>query len=636
MGMVLDQTMKIATGSHTQDCVHESCLSPSLGWLSPTRISFSKDFCPHELGAVGAVESISIKATASESLQYKGKERLGTDKRESMSEFEFAMAAFECDQNAANSKHMLAADELFFKGKLLPLYVPQFFSQGVEHCPSGQHQSEQRYASICSDTDKDMSLPLSSSSSSSCVALNYGALAPPIGKTKELIMLPTSPKTPRCSTKLRELLGLRKSKTPSFATIATSDASHGVMPTASKSCKVSSRSSSKPRSAAIESKSPLQTLSKAKRLFCRSDDGMNKVPEARSSTSEPLLLDANGSIESAPAQLVGCPVISFRPQHQAHHQQLYSNKSHTTNIAHNSSLCSSACNQFTRMQRSNRVSDHVEDPSTRVPSLLLHQQLRVLKEVKNKENHVNARSSTSCRKVAIKEDQKAALYRGSRRPILQAAAYYGGSGELSPARRSSGAMSPVGSSGHWSPGRHSAGALMSGYNTAGSSCRGSPGRHSISGAYSPGRLSLGVEPPMISSMEAGHGRLMRARSLERSSSYSPKSLQRKYDQMKAMRQREGWRPGLERSSSYNNMGSSVRVAPVLNVPRVCSINRSSKNNTCGNTHPNTNSSNGGGFGLGNLLFSTKNHGSSNRASAPKLQQSKAQLTSSCQRRDHYF
>lgn len=633
--MVLDQSIKIAAGGlHAQDCTHESCLSPSLGWLSPTRISFSKDFSPHELEAIGTVDTVSIKATANETLQYKGKERSGTDVRDSMSEFEFAMAALECDQNAMNgNKHMLAADELFFKGKLLPLYVPEFISESTEHRASGQHQSEQsRCANRCSDLDKKMIMPATSLPH---VALNYGALALSNAKTKELAVLPTSPKTPRCSTKLRELLGLKKSKQASVSSAATSHVSHDGVLASSKSGNASSKKCSKQRTAAMESKSP---LSKAKRLFCRSDDGMNKVPEARSSTSEPLLLDTCGDIDYVSGLSVGCPVISFRPQHQAHHQQLYDKMPNIMHVAHNPSLCSSSCNQIARMQRSSRVSDHVEDlPSARALPPPLHQQLRVLKEVKNNENHVNARSSTSCRKVPIKEELKPAFYRGSRRPANQMAGHYVGSGESSPARRSSGAMSPAGSSGHWSPGRHSAGALMSGYNTACSSCRGSPGRHSTSGAtscYSPGRLSLGAEPPIIRSMEVGHGRLMRARSLERSSSYSPKSLQRKYDQMKAMRQREGWRPGLERSSSYNNM-SSVRVAPVLNVPRVCSINRSSKNNAFGHTHSSSISSHSGGFALGHLLFSTKSHSSSNRAPAPKLQQSK-QPTSSCRRRDYYY
>ncbi|KAI5077975.1 hypothetical protein GOP47_0007799 [Adiantum capillus-veneris] len=62
----------------------------------------------------------------------------------------------------------------------------------------------------------------------------------------------------------------------------------------------------------------------------------------------------------------------------------------------------------------------------------------------------------------------------------------------------------------------------------------------------------------------------RVKGLDRSnmSSYSPKSLRRKYDQLKIMRQREGWRV-LERSSSYNGSMYRMRVAPVLNVPIVC-------------------------------------------------------------------
>ncbi|KAI5056074.1 hypothetical protein GOP47_0029595 [Adiantum capillus-veneris] len=584
MGMVLDQG--VTTGSHMQDCTLEACLSPSLGWLSPARISFSKDFSPHELEAVGgAVEGMSIKAT--------GMDRSGKD---SMSEFEFAMAALECNQNSENGKHMLAADELFFKGKLLPLYVPQFFSEDVEQRGSGQQQLEQKYAHRCSDSDvnlmsssSSLSSSLSSSSSLSHVRINHGTLASSKGNESTKMF---SPKTPKCSTKLRELFGLKKPK-----------AVQSLMPATLNVVKTLPKSSSKLRKTATEAKTPLQTLGKAKRLFCRSDDGRTKVPEGRSSTSEPLLLDGCNGIETDSMPSIGCPVISLLPQHQAHHQQLYSNKPHIMHTAHTSSLCS----PITRMQRSNRVSDHVEDASSKGPSL---QQLRVLREAKNTENYVSARTSTSSRKVPIKEDLKPAIYRGPRRPSFQGFPYYGGSGESSPARRSSGAMSPAGSSGQWSPGRYSSGALMSGYNTACSSCRGSPGRHSTSGAtpcYSPGRHSVGIEPPTLTMLDTRHGRLMRAKSLERCSSHSPKSLQRKYDQMKAMRQRDAWRPGLERSSSYNNMGS-VRVVPVLNVPRVCTINRSSKSNACGHTHSNcSNAGTGGGFGIGHL-FSTKGYG----------------------------
>ncbi|MCO5583801.1 hypothetical protein L7F22_037715 [Adiantum nelumboides] len=595
MGMVLDQKFGATTGTHMQDCTLEACISPSLGWLSPTRISFSKDFAPHELEAVGgAVEAMSLKA---DTLPHKGKDRSGKD---SLSEFEFTMAALECNQNAENGKHMLAADELFFKGKLLPLYVPQFFSEDAEQRGGGQQQSELKYAHRSSDSDvnlmsssSSLSSSLSSSSSLSHVPLNHGTLASFTGKDSMRMLL--SPKTPKCSSKLRELFGLKKPKVV-----------QSVMPVSLNTITAFSKSTSKQRKSTTEAKSPLQTLGKAKRLFCRSDDGKSKVPEGRSSTSEPLLLDGCNGIATDSRPSIGCPVISLLPQHQARHQQLYSKKPHITSASYDSTLCTQI------RQRSNRVSDHVEEATSKAPSL---QQIRVLREVKNTENYLSSRTSTSSRKVPIKEDLKPAIYRGPRRPSLQGFAYYGGSGESSPARRSSGAMSPAGSSGQWSPGRHSSGALISGYNTTCNSCRGSPGRHSTSGAtpcYSPGLLSVGIDPPTLSALDTGHGKRVRARSLERCSSYSPKTLQRKYDQMKAMRQRDAWRPGLERSSSYNNM-SSVRVAPVLNVPRVCTINRSSKSNACGHSHGNcSNAGGGGGFGLGHL-FSTKGHSSKSPA-----------------------
>lgn len=586
---VVVESVKIAAGSHLQDCT-ESCLSPSLGWLSPTRISFSKDFAAQP---EGSDSNNIIKATDN---LHKGKERTGD--RDSMSEFEFAMSMLESEN--ANGKHMLAADELFFKGKLLPLYIPQYI-EGSEQQQLGQcaRLDSDQLEQISARKSSDQKVPTKRSSSS---AARVNGAVTPTPKSKELI-LPTSPKTPRCSSKLRELFGLKKAVKPYSSTAASQEGAAATV----LSCLSSRSSSSKQKAAAKLQEKPPLTLSRAKRLFCRSDDG-SKVLEARNSTSEPLL----AACTLGDDMQLGCPVISFQPHHQAHHQQY--KKSQMINVA-NSSLCGNACN-LARIQRSNRVSDHVEEgPSIR--SSQQQQQLQQLMRAKARNNE-NARSSASRR--MINEDKPCGGLGGSgngimrrlRRPLMQ-----GESGETSPARRSSGAMSPAGSSGHWSPGRHSAGALMSGW--------GSPGRHS-GASYSPGRLSLG-EP--ISCMDAGHGRLMRARSLERSSSYSPKSLQRKYDQLKAMRQREGWR-SLERSSSYNNNMNSVRVAPVLNiVPVVCIRSKSSGSNGGGG------GGGGGGFGLGHLLFSTKSNNNNGRnstkldhcrAPSAKLQQPKVLLS----------
>ena len=90
-----------------------------------------------------------------------------------------------------------------------------------------------------------------------------------------------------------------------------------------------------------------------------------------------------------------------------------------------------------------------------------------------------------------------------------------------------------------------------------SSQRGSPRRHFtskiLSGVVAPD-ASLRVDVSTISSMEIGW-RLVKARILEKSSSYRPTSSQRKYNQITAMQQREG--EGLE--TSLQLISATTRV-----------------------------------------------------------------------------
>lgn len=396
----------------------EACLAPSLGWLSP-RISFSKDFAQSE--------------DTEKADYYKRREKVD---RDSLSEFEFSLSVL--NDNSATGSQMLAADELFFKGKLLPIYVPQYTEQSVKRSGKGER----------SEGVSNLTVPQKIADRTQASSPRAADSSPPV-----------SPKTPRsCPTKLKVLLGLKKVKSQCMQ---------------GRSCKPRAK-----QKASKQKKTPLAR--KALRLFCRSDDTI--VPDAPNSTGEPLLGSA-GEIRAS----CSSNAISLQQQ-QTKHQQ-------SRNHLEKSASVLVPCTSFSSAATAPRTSR-----TDREPSLGSH--LRV--------------------KVRPMEEKRRSCERKS--------------GESSPARRS-GAMSPARtSSGHWSPGRHSTGGW-------------SPGRSS--GAASPSRVLLG---------EAGFGE--GARSLERSSS-SPKSLRRRYDHLKAMRQREGWR-GLERSSSY----SSVRVAPVLNVP-VC-------------------------------------------------------------------
>eukprot|EP00250_Pteridium_aquilinum_P008985 c18359_g2_i2 orf=244-1698(+) len=454
--------------------------------------------------------------------------------RDSMSEFEFAMSAIESED--APGEHMLSADELFFKGKLLPLYTPDYI-----------HGSEQKI-SKCDKNDQVDQISARKSSSRQSLSNRPTPAWALCGmhadtsalKSMELIV-PSSPKAPKCSIKLRELFGFRK-----MAKSHCSCAASGEVNTASSSPSVPLRSSSrkqksernkKKTSLLLREDAPL-TPCKARHLSSESGGG-NKMAKARNSASEPLLTGGKAQLQ-----------YSFTDDQQTENLE----KASSANSTVHGKAYDTAC-----LRRADRVRDDHAN------SLCIHSLSQELRDMGTSCSE-NVRRSASLLHRESYEQNAGERNRGSRRPSIRT-----GRDEASAERISCSAS-----------------------NTAGSG-----GRHTATVASASGFKIGGIG---------------RAKSLERSNSnsYSPKSLQRKYEQLKAVRQREGWRV-LERSSSYNSSMHSMRVAPVLNVPSIVCISRSKSYNYAGILDSS-------GLGHHNL-FSTKLNRSSSAPSS-KVQQLK--------------
>lgn len=586
----------------------ESCLSPSLGWLSPTKMSSFKALdAPQEVLYENMTKAFDDRQRV--------KER--SNDRDSMSEFEFAMSTIKNDN--MHGEHMLAADELFFKGKLLPLYNPDY-----------RDGSEQQ-VSRCNMRDQANQQILSNHPTSSCTL--YSADAENSQANTRDLIIATSPKVPKCSMMLKEFFGLKKMAKSICACTASGEV---TTPSFSKS----SRSGSKKAKATKNNQKANAPSPLCKALSCASRNANCITAKARHSVSEPLLTCCAGQI--------GYPLSSIKDNHQA-------NRQHYEHLEKGNAALSPPCVDVFDIactQRSNTVSDSLCTDKDSPEQRLLG--TNYSEDLSNEEN-TSRRSS---------EEQS----RGSRRWSLHM-----GLGEMSLDKTSCGAlnydekacwgcrsnMSPP-RLGETSPGRSSCSAsyeentyrrstgeqskasmrthptkLISHRSSSyeGSSCRALAGEQNRgsrrlpmqvgSGESSPERIScptssyeentcrgviteesrgstrppmrihiaetsperiscsalsaLASQPRYATSETLKSTEISRTKILERSSSYSPKSLQRKYEQLKAIRQREGWRI-LERSSSYNSGMHSMRVAPVLNVPIIVCMSRSKSSN----------------------------------------------------------
>lgn len=162
--------------------------APSDCWLDP-RISFSNDF-PRPAGGAAALASREIMKEISE---VKDSPARVTGK-ESPAEFEFSRSI----QGCVNSRYttMLPADELFYDGKLLPLYMPQQVRESDLATMSQGRNNPAEFSRTNGIIEQ--------------VTENSITSGAPFSASQRMDASPISPKAPTCTCRWKDLFGLKK------------------------------------------------------------------------------------------------------------------------------------------------------------------------------------------------------------------------------------------------------------------------------------------------------------------------------------------------------------------------------------------------------------------------------------------
>lgn len=177
----VDFVESVAVSEGFIDCP-SYCTPPTFGWLSP-RISFSKDFIETEIEAQDEKNSNSSSCSPSSNPHLEDQEQPGME--DNNSDFEFCLSLPD------DPLTMLPADELFYQGKLMPLQFPSRSGPLTNPSPRVSWADGQVFAA--NTTSKTETIPVMSSS---------------------VDPLSVSPKAPKCSSRWKELLGLKKLQTP--------------------------------------------------------------------------------------------------------------------------------------------------------------------------------------------------------------------------------------------------------------------------------------------------------------------------------------------------------------------------------------------------------------------------------------
>ncbi|KAH7278948.1 hypothetical protein KP509_38G065600 [Ceratopteris richardii] len=463
--------------------------------------------------------------------------------RNSLSEFEFSISSttnYHSDQGVV---HMLAADELFFKGKLLPLYLPEFSDYGSD-IHEGVCDACNRINEFFPRTEGDdyfQQVPLISDNFTvrTTASTDEDDAENLVGKSLDMLS-PVSPKTPKCSIRLKSLFGLKKLAKAYCSCAANSE--EVSMVTSSSSSSSSSPikfSRKKNQRTDLKSKHKSTAAMPHRNLDLLASDHCQSCDVSReNSAAEPLL---RGYECHKDVVLPLYPSVNAR-KGQGHKD--LKNSSHRIIVQRicdgsmSPNLCGDHLACIDSKQTSSKLSSTDSDGLLKAPG---QGDMAIVAQWNT--TPASDKQSTSHEEVYP--------YRGSAEK------------QCKEARR---------------PSIHEARTQEATLERAGSCDSASEGRGSL--VKQQEQLNL---PRLIALNESRSVGInySRSKSLERS--YSPKSLQKKYDQLRMMRQREGWRV-LERSSSYNSACSSssgihsMQVAPVLNVPIVC-MSRSKSSNS---------------------------------------------------------
>ncbi|GAB4846719.1 hypothetical protein Ancab_025727 [Ancistrocladus abbreviatus] len=203
---------------------------PSYGWLSP-RISFSREYTEDDskIAAGGAAKSpVTVEKKVADAVEISDPEVFGKD----VGDFEFRLD---------DPVTMLPADELFSEGKLVPLQLSAA-RPVTETMPVAVAKEEIRSEDVGKFSRRNEFLSVSSSS--------------------EAYLF--SPKAPRCSSRWRELLGLKK---------LYQNCSNGNKASTTSNATTSSNSSSSSSSAAKSIKHFLHRSSKSTVVSSSACDG---------------------------------------------------------------------------------------------------------------------------------------------------------------------------------------------------------------------------------------------------------------------------------------------------------------------------------------------------------------------------
>lgn len=244
----VDFVESVAVSEGFIDCP-SYCTPPAFGWLSP-RISFSKDFIETEIEVQEEKNSNNSSSNSRPRSNPHTEDQEQPGMEDNNSDFEFCLSLPD------DPLTMLPADELFYQGKLMPLQCPS--RSGPITNPSPRVSWADGRVSSTNTTSKTETIPVISSS---------------------LDPLSVSPKAPKCSSRWKELLGLKKLQTPKQ--LETRD-------------HILSLQSPQPNKTSLPSKAHL-TPKSLKQLFRGSDSKSSSTSDL---SNQPLLIHHQSSRDS--------------------------------------------------------------------------------------------------------------------------------------------------------------------------------------------------------------------------------------------------------------------------------------------------------------------------------------------------